>query len=194
MDRGLDHSLPLRALERALLLRRPPPGLIHHSDRGVRCASHPYQERLRATGVVEHGRPGDCWDIAVAEDFATLKRELVAHARWTARLEAHRALTAFIDRWYNHQRRHSALGFVSPMAYERQLARLRIASIHLPLKSGQAHPASSGILTRRFRLTRRTVRKREGRPRGTPLRNSRTQRAQSFDACSVTTRTVSSTT
>lgn len=128
-DRRLDHSLPLRALDRALTLRRPRPGLIHHSDRGVQYASRPYQQRLHAHGLVPSmSRVGDCWDNAVAESFfATLKRELVAHAHWNTRAEAHRALTTFIDRWYNHQRRHSALGFISPIAYERQLAQLRIA-------------------------------------------------------------------
>ena len=128
-DRSLDHSLTLRALERALTLRCPRPGLLHHSDRGVQYASRPYQQRLHAHGIVSSmSRAGDCWDNAVVESFfATLKRELVAHARWATRTEAHRALTAFIDRWYNHQRRHSALGFLSPIDYERQLARLRIA-------------------------------------------------------------------
>ena len=128
-DRVLDHSLTLRALDRALALRRPAPGLIHHSDRGVQYASAAYQARLREQGIVPSmSRVGDCWDNAVAESFfATLKRELVGPARWATRVEAQRALTAFIDRWYNYQRRHSALGFLSPIAYERHLARLRIA-------------------------------------------------------------------
>jgi putative transposase len=128
-DRVLDQSLTLRALEHALTLRRPPPGLIHHSDRGVQYASAAYQQQLREHEIVPSmSRVGDCWDNAVVESFfATLKRDLVRQARWPTRAEAHRALTAFIDRWYNHQRRHSALGFISPVDYERQLARLRIA-------------------------------------------------------------------
>ena len=128
-DRGLDHSLPLRALDRALLLRRPSPGLVHHSDRGVQYASAPYQARLNAHGIVPSmSRVGNCWDNAVAESFfATLKRELVHAARWATRAEAHEALTRFIDTWYNHQRRHSTLGFLSPIAYERQMARLQLA-------------------------------------------------------------------
>jgi len=128
-DRQLNQSLSLRALERALTLRRPRPGLIHHSDRGVQYVSAAYQARLHAHGIVPSmSRVGDCWDNAVVESFfATLKRELVQHAHWPTRAEAHRALVAFIDGWYNHQRRHSALGFVSPVEYERQLARLRIA-------------------------------------------------------------------
>jgi len=128
-DRVLDQSLALRALDRALVLRQPRPGLIHHSDRGVQYASAAYQARLRTYGMVPSmSRIGNCWDNAVAESFfATLKRELVSRARWETRAEAHRALTAFIDRWYNHQRRHSALGFISPIAYERRLAQLRMA-------------------------------------------------------------------
>ena len=128
-DRGLDQSLTLRALDRALLLRHPAPGVIHHSDRGVQYASAAYQDRLRAHGMISSmSRAGDCWDNAVVESFfATLKRDLVRSARWATRADAYRALTEFIDRWYNHQRRHSALGYLSPIAYERQLARLRIA-------------------------------------------------------------------
>jgi len=128
-DRRLDHSLSLRALDQALTLRRPAPGLLHHSDRGVQYASAAYQQRLRAHGIVPSmSRAGDCWDNAVVESFfATLKRELVHDARWATRADAHRALTMFIDRWYNHQRRHSALGYLSPVDYERQLARSRIA-------------------------------------------------------------------
>lgn len=128
-DRTLAHSLTVRALDQALTLRQPRPGLIHHSDRGVQYASAAYQARLRAHGiVVSMSRVGDCWDNAVAESFfATLKTELVRCTRWTTRGEAERALHGFIDRWYNHQRRHSALGYRSPIEYERQLARLRTA-------------------------------------------------------------------
>jgi transposase InsO family protein len=128
-DRVLDGSLPLRALTQALVLRRPAPGLVHHSDRGVQYASAAYQALLREHGVTTSmSRPRDCWDNAVAESFfATLKTELVPRARWPTRAAAHRALSNFIDRWYNHQRRHAALGYRSPVQYERELARLRIA-------------------------------------------------------------------
>jgi transposase InsO family protein len=128
-DRVLDQSLTVRALDRALVLRQPGPGVLHHSDRGVQYASAAYQQRLRDRGMIPSmSRVGDCWDNAVVESFfATLKRELVTRARWTTRAEAQQALTRFIDYWYNHQRRHSALGYLSPVAYERQLARLRSA-------------------------------------------------------------------
>lgn len=128
-DRTLDQSLTLRALEQALVLRRPTPGLVHHSDRGVQYAGAAYQARLRAHGIVPSmSRVGNCWDNAVAESFfATLKTELVTTAHWASRQAAQQALTRYIDRWYNHQRRHSTLGYRSPIEYERHLARLRTA-------------------------------------------------------------------
>lgn len=124
-DRGLDQSLTLRALDRALLLRQPGPGVLHHSDRGVQYANAAYQQRLRDHGLIPSmSRAGDCWDNAAVESFfATLKRELVPDGRWTTRAEAQHALARYLDHWYNHQRRHSALGYLSPIAYERLLAR-----------------------------------------------------------------------
>ena len=128
-DRGLDQSLTLRALDRALLLRQPGPGVLHHSDRGVQYANAAYQQRLRDHAMIPSmSRAGDCWDNAVVESFfATLKRDLVHGARWPTRTDAQHALTRYLDSWYNHQRRHSALGYLSPIDYERALARLRSA-------------------------------------------------------------------
>jgi len=125
-DTRLDHALALRPLRRALHLRQPRPGLIHHSDRGVQYAATAYRELLAAHGAVSSmSRRGNCWDNAVAESFfATLKTELVHRVRWPTRAAAHRDLERFIDGWYNHQRRHAALGFRSPVEYERHLARL----------------------------------------------------------------------
>ena len=127
-DRTLEASLAVRALQQALVLRRPAPGLIHHSDRGVQYASASYQALLAAHGAIPSmSRRGDCWDNAVVESFfATLKAEL-APLRWATRAAAQRDLSEFIDRWYNHQRRHSALNYRSPIQYERDLARLRLA-------------------------------------------------------------------
>lgn len=128
-DRTLDQTLALRALEQALRLRRPAPGLVHHSDRGVQYASAAYQAVLRQYGIIgSMSRRGDCWDNAVVESFfATLKTELRSHRRWPTRAAAQAALSRWIDCWYNHQRRHGSLGFRSPMQYERDLARLRVA-------------------------------------------------------------------
>lgn len=127
-DRTLDHSLALRPLHQALVLRRPAPGLIHHSDRGVQYASAPYRALLAAHGAIPSmSRRANCWDNAVVESFfATLKTEL-APTRWATRAAAQRDVSTFIDRWYNVQRRHSALGYRSPLQYERDLAQRRTA-------------------------------------------------------------------
>ena len=125
----LGHGLAVAALEQAVARRRPLPGLLHHSDRGIQYACPAYQAVLRQHGMVgSMSRVGDCWDNAVAESFfATLKTELVGAAQWPTRAAARRALAAYIDCWYNHQRRHAALGYRSPVEYERELARLRVA-------------------------------------------------------------------
>ena len=69
-------------------------------------------------------RRGDCWDNAVVESFfATVKRECVDRQRWATRGALRRALADYIDGWYNRERRHSTLGYLSPMAFERQLRR-----------------------------------------------------------------------
>jgi transposase InsO family protein len=121
----LDRHLVLTALDRALARRRPPRGLLHHSDRGAEYTSGDYQARLTAAGIVcSMSRRGDCWDNAVVESFfATLKRELVRDARWTTRTVAQQALAQYLDGWYNIHRRHSTLGYLSPAAYEARLLR-----------------------------------------------------------------------
>jgi putative transposase len=128
-DTRLDQSLTLRPLRHALRLRRPAPGLIHHSDRGVQYAATAYRELLAAHGAVSSmSRPGNCWDNAVAESFfATLKTELVHRVTWPTRAAANQDLERWIDVWYNQQRRHAALGFHSPVHYERERAKLLIA-------------------------------------------------------------------
>lgn len=112
-----------QALDRALGLRQPPPGLVHHSDRGRQYTSAAYQARLMAHGVVcSMSRVGNCWDNAVMESFfSTLKRECVRKQTWVSRAQLVRALARYIDGWYNRERLHSALGYCSPLAYETQL-------------------------------------------------------------------------
>lgn len=121
---SLEADLTLEALERALWSRRPCAGLIHHSDRGGQYASGEYQARLCAHGIRSSmSKKGDCWDNAVAESFfATLEKELIDGADWQTHAEARDAVVRFTEVWYNHQRRHSSLGYQSPAAYERQLA------------------------------------------------------------------------
>lgn len=122
-DRRLDQSLVLRALQMALMKRRPAPGLIHHSDQGVQYATGAYQALLTAhQAQPSMSRRGDCWDNAVMESFfATLKTELAHDADWPTRPTAHRALVEYIEVWYNEQRRHAALGYKTPAEFEREL-------------------------------------------------------------------------
>lgn len=115
-----DTVLALEALQTALKARKPPPGLLHHSDRGSPYASADYRAKLRANGVRRSmSRKGDCWDNAVAESFfATLRAELVDHARYAARYEAKLSIGDYIDNFYNVERRHSHLGFLNPIEFE----------------------------------------------------------------------------
>jgi putative transposase len=126
-DARIDGSLTIRALTQALRLRRPEPGVVHHSDRGAQYASAAYQALLQQHGLTSSmSRKGNCWDNAVVESFfATLKKELRSAGVWPTRAHAQAALTRYIDQWYNYQRRHATLGYKSPYHYERELARLR---------------------------------------------------------------------
>jgi putative transposase len=122
MSERITDDLTLDALGMALARRRPPQGLVHHSDRGSQYASGDYQQVLDDHGMVcSMSRRGDCWDNAVAESFfATLKVELVRDASWTTRAAARAALFEYLEVFYNGQRRHSALGYLSPRAFERR--------------------------------------------------------------------------
>jgi len=115
-----DTALAVGALEHALRDRRPPRGLVHHSDRGSPYASDRYRELLGQHGVVASmSRRGDCWDNAVAESFfATLRAELVDHERYATRAAAITSIGDYIERFYNPVRRHSHLGYVSPIEFE----------------------------------------------------------------------------
>jgi transposase InsO family protein len=126
----ITRELTLTALEMALVRRRPLRGLVHHSDRGSQYASGDYQAVLAAEGIVcSMSRRGNCWDNAVAESFfATLKVELVHDASWATRQTARAELFEYIEVFYNGQRRHSSLGYLSPRAFERQRAQQRSAA------------------------------------------------------------------
>ncbi len=120
---NIDEDLALAAWKRAVALRQPGRGLLHHSDRGSIYGSKEYRKALRSRGAVASmSRKGDCWDNAVVESFfATLKRGLVHRQSWHSRSELKRELVGYIDRWYNQERRHSTLGYVSPARYEMEL-------------------------------------------------------------------------
>lgn len=119
----LDAELAMSALEMAITTRRPAPGLLHHSDRGSQYACAEYQAVLATHGMIASmSRKGNCWDNAVAESFfATLEMEVILNARWATRDEARRAIFRYIETWYNRERRHSTLDYVSPATYEDRL-------------------------------------------------------------------------
>lgn len=123
-------KLATDALEMALWRRQPPPGLVHHTDRGSQYASVEYRKRLNAAGITcSMSRKGNCWDNAVAESFfATLKGELANDAEWGTRNEARRDIFEFVELYYNAKRRHSALGQVSPLAFEQRYQQETAAS------------------------------------------------------------------
>lgn len=123
MRETLETELATAALRAALTDRRPGAGLLHHADRGSQYASHAYRALLAAHQVTESmSRRGNCWDNAVAESFfATLEHELLAESDFPSRQAARRAIFEFIEVWYNRQRRHSSLGYVSPAEYEQRL-------------------------------------------------------------------------
>src|SRR5262245_36783834 len=118
----LGDSVTLEALGMGFARRRPSPGLLHHSDRGSQYASAEYRAILAGHGAERSmSRAGTCWDNAVAESFfATLKVELGQAAAWPTRARARQAVFDYIELFYNTQRRHSTLGHLSPVAFERQ--------------------------------------------------------------------------
>jgi putative transposase len=116
----LHKELVLAALRRALVVRRPEAGLLHHSDRGSQYCSIEYQAELRRHGIlISMSGKGNCYDNSMVETFfKTLKSELVWRTAFQTRAEASQALARYIDGFYNPVRRHSALDFVSPAQFE----------------------------------------------------------------------------
>ena len=110
----------MNALQRAINLRRPPTGLIHHSDRGSQYCSDDYRRMLRNHGFVASmsGR-GNCYDNAMVETvFKTIKAELIWRTAFATRDQASKAIGQYIEGFYNPRRRHSSLGYVSPAKFE----------------------------------------------------------------------------
>ena len=113
-------ELVVDALEMALARRRPAPGLVHHSDRGSQYVSLAFGHSTRRAGIaLSMGAKGDAYDNALAETFfATLKKELVNRRSWPTRRELQAAVFDYVETFYNHRRRHSTLGYLSPRQYE----------------------------------------------------------------------------
>ncbi len=121
MAEHMESRLVVDALELAVQRRLPGAGLLAHSDRGSQYASEHYQLLLARHGITcSMSRKADCWDNAPMESlFASLKKELVHGADFATRAAARAAVVEYIEVFYNHQRRHSSLGYVSPAEYER---------------------------------------------------------------------------
>lgn len=122
MHSDLGRSLAMDALTSAIRKHQPSEGLLCHSDRGSQYASGDYQRLLEAEGIrCSMSRRGNCYDNAPMESFfASLKRELVHRTRFSSREEARSAIFWWIEVWYNRQRRHSALGYLSPVQFAQQ--------------------------------------------------------------------------
>jgi transposase InsO family protein len=130
MSERITRELTLDALDMARVRRRPRQGLLHHSDRGSQYASGDYRQALADHGLVcSMSRRANCWDNAVAESFfATAKVELAQDERWATRAAARTALFEYIEVFYNGQRCHSALGYLSPRAFEQECMQQRPAA------------------------------------------------------------------
>ena len=135
MSSGITTQLSLDALQMTLLRRQPHPNtVLHHSDRGIHYACRAYQERLQLHEIqASMSRRGVCYDNAVIESFFhSLKLERVGSRNYRSQAEARRDLFEYIEIFYNRKRRHSALGYVSPVEFEATLIKkISFLSVHL---------------------------------------------------------------
>ena len=124
METHLRTDLVLKALDMAVTQRKPT-DVIHHSDQGSQDTALAFGGRCRQTSVrPSMGSVGDAYDNAMCESFfATLECELLARCRFTSQAEARTAVFSFIEGWYNPARRHSGIGYLSPIAYEAQMTK-----------------------------------------------------------------------
>ena len=153
----LRSGLVVDALEMALARRRPAPGLVHHSDQGCQYTAVLFTKRCAKAGIeVSMGSVGDCYDNAVCETFhASLKKEKIYRQSWPTRAAARTAIFEYIEGWYNPRRRHSTLGYLSPIEFERQHTELARPAIEDPISANGSVAtltprASDGLTTRRL--------------------------------------------
>ncbi len=131
MDSHMKTTLVLAALAMAIKNRKPQPGLIHHSDRGVQYASFLFQNALQKAGMIcSMSRKGNCWDNAVSESFfSTIKREMIhPHGTFNDREDVRSKVFRYIETWYNRHRRHSTLQYQSPSEYEFEKQQLSLTT------------------------------------------------------------------
>jgi transposase InsO family protein len=122
MGERITKGLVSESLLRAVRAKRPPRGLIHHSDRGSQYCSQDHRNVLKQFGIkASMSRRGNCYDNAPMESFwGTLKSELIYHRHYRTREEAIKEIAEYIEVFYNRQRRQARLGYLSPAVYERQ--------------------------------------------------------------------------
>ena len=130
MSNRMTKNLVSQSLFQAVAKKRPPAGLIHHSDRGSQYCSHEYSKLLKQFKMQSSmSGKGNCYDNAPMESFwGTLKTELVFHQHYQSRQEAIRAIIEYIEIFYNRQRIQKKLGYLSPVAFERQFYKLQKAA------------------------------------------------------------------
>ncbi len=123
MSERIDSRLVTDALQAAVSREVPGAGLVAHSDRGVQYASDHYQRILQQYGITDSmSRKGNCWDNAPMESFfATLKKELVHQHHYQTKAEARHSVFEYIETFYNPVRRHSTLGYLSPIMFEQAI-------------------------------------------------------------------------
>ncbi len=130
MGERITKNLVAESLFRAAAAKRPAKGLIHHSDRGSQYCALQYRNLLLQFGMTASmSRKGNCYDNAPMESFwGTLKQELVYHRKYKSRQEAMQDISEYIEVFYNRQRRQARLGYLSPIAYEKQFYEKRISA------------------------------------------------------------------
>jgi putative transposase len=145
MENHLRTELVLAAINMALAQRRPDGGVIHHSDHGCQYTSFAFGKRCREMGVMPSvGSVGDAYDNAMAESFfATLECELLDRRSFQTQAEAKLAVFEFIEGFYNTRRRHSSLGYRSPVRFESEL--MATTPVNRELRA--ARVSSSGVMT-----------------------------------------------
>jgi transposase InsO family protein len=152
----LRSELVVDALEMALARRRPDPGLVHHSDQGCQHTAVLFTKRCAKSGIeISMGSVGDCYDNAICETFhASLKKERIYPQSWPTRAAARTAIFEYIEGWYNPRRRHSTLGYLSPIEFERQHTELDQPAVDASISANGSATSispspSNGLTTRR---------------------------------------------
>lgn len=120
IDNCQDSTLVVNALDMAIKNRKPPPGGIVHADHGVQFTSWAFTNKIRSAGLMpSFGTIGDGYDNAMMESFwSSMQIELLNRKKWRTRLDLANAIFDYIDFFYNRQRRHSQIDYVSPIEYE----------------------------------------------------------------------------